>query len=67
MKVEIKITELLEKREQKLAWLSRKTWINYNALSRIKKWETAKISFETIWKLIEVFKCSPNDLFKITK
>lgn len=67
MKVEIDIKWLLEKRNLRLIDIEEKTWLSYQQLWNIKTWRTTKIGFETIWKLLEAFKCRPNDLFKITK
>ena len=67
MKIEINIDKLLKENDRTLAWLSRKTNISYNALSKIKKWETKKIWFDTMWKILEAFNCDTKTLFKITK
>lgn len=65
MNIVLNIDELLNKRNRNLNWLSKETLISYNALSKMKKWKSTKIEFKTIWKLLEAFKCKPNDLFKI--
>ena len=67
MNIKLNIEWLLVKKNKNLNWLSKETWINYNALSKMKKGESTKIEFNTIWKLLEAFKCKPNDLFIITK
>ncbi len=67
MNIMLNIEWMLEKKNKNLNRLSKTTGINYNALSKMKKWETIKVEFNTIWKLLEVFKCKPNDLFIITK
>ncbi len=67
MNLRLNIEWLLERKDKKLSWLEKETWISYQALWNMKKWTTTKIGFETIWKLLEAFKCKPNDLFKITK
>lgn len=67
MNIKLNIEWLLEKKNKNLNWLSKETRINYNALFKMKKWETVKVEFNSIWKLLEAFKCKPNDLFKITK
>ncbi len=67
MKIEIDINGLLEKKKLRLIDIENKTWLSYQQLWNIKTWRTKKIEFETIWKLLEAFKCKPNDLFKITK
>lgn len=65
--MEIDIQWLLDKKNLKLIDLENKTWLSYQQLWNIKEWRTTKISFDTIWKLLEAIKCKPNDLFKITK
>lgn len=67
MRVEIDIAWLLEKKELRLIDIEKKSWLSYQQLWNIKTWRTTKIGFDTIWKLLEAFKCKPNDLFKITK
>ena len=67
MKVELNIEWLLEKNQMKLSDLEKIVNLSYQQLWNIKEWRTSKVSFDTIWKLLEGFKCKPNDLFKITK
>lgn len=67
MKVELNMEWLLEKKKMKLSDLEKVVNLSYQQLWNIKQWRTSKISFETIWELINGFKCKPNDLFIITK
>jgi DNA-binding Xre family transcriptional regulator len=67
MKVELNIEWLLEKKKMRLSDLEKLVNLSYQQLWNIKEWRTTKVSFDTIWKLLEGFKCKPNDLFKITK
>lgn len=67
MKVELNIDRLLEKNQMKLSDLEKVVNLSYQQLWNIKEWRTSKIGFETIWELLNGFKCAPNDLFEITK
>ena len=65
MRVEIDIQWLLEKKNIRLCDLEKKVDLSYQQLWNIKEWRTTKVSFDTIWKLLEAFNCKPNDLFKV--
>ena len=67
MKIELNIEWLLEKKKMKLSDLEKIVNLSYQQLWNIKEWRTSKISFNTIWELLNGFKCKPNDLFIITK
>ena len=67
MNTKLNITTLLEKKAKNLRWLEKETWISYQALWSMKNGKTKAINFDTIWKLLEAFKCKPNDLFIIIK
>ncbi|MDD2907044.1 MAG: helix-turn-helix transcriptional regulator [Candidatus Gracilibacteria bacterium] len=58
---------LLEKNNITLTDLEKSTGLSYQQLWNIKHGKTTKISFDTIGRLIEAFKCTPNDLFEIKK
>ena len=67
MKVELNIEALLEEKNMRLSDLEKEVNLSYQQLWNIKEGRTTKVSFETIWELLNGFKCKPNDLFKITK
>ena len=67
MKVTLNIEWLLERNKMKLSDLQKEVNLSYQQLWNIKEWRTSKVSFETIWELLNGFKCKPNDLFKIIK
>jgi len=67
VKITINIQYLLDKKNMRLSDLEKRVKLSYQQLWNIKQWRTSKISFETIWELINGFKCKPNDLFIITK
>lgn len=67
MKIKIDIEWLLNKKNIKLSDLEKLVNLSYQQLWNIKEWRTTKISFETIWELLNGFECKPNDLFIITK
>ena len=67
MKVELNIEWLLEKKKMRLSDLEKLVKLSYQQLWNIKQWRTSKVTFETIWELLNGLKCKPNDLFKITK
>jgi len=66
MKVEINIEALLEKKKMRLSDLEKLVNLSYQQLWNIKEGRTSRITFETIWELLNGLKCKPNDLFKIT-
>lgn len=67
MKVEMNIEELLDKKKMRLSDLEKMVNLSYQQLWNIKEGRTSRITFDTIWELLNGLKCKPNDLFKITK
>jgi DNA-binding Xre family transcriptional regulator len=67
IKVKIDLEWLLENKKLRLVDIEGKTNLSYQQLLNIKKWRTTKISFDTIWRFLNAFKCKPNDLFKVIK
>lgn len=67
MDLTIRLWELLKENNMTARELSKSANISTQQLSYIRNGKTTKISFETLAKFLEIFKCTPNDLFNITK
>jgi putative transcriptional regulator len=60
--IEIRIDELLEKRERSFYWLAKETGISHTTLWRFKKAKALGINFDTLEKLCKVLECQPGDM-----
>ena len=67
MMIEIRIDELLEKRERSFYWLSKQSGISHTTLWRLKKGKALGINFATLEKICEILDCVPGDLLKFSK
>ena len=67
MMIEIRIDELLEKRERSFYWLSKQSGISHTTLWRLKKGKALGINFATLEKICEILDCEPGDLLKFSK
>jgi putative transcriptional regulator len=67
MQVKLNIRPILKRKKESLYWLHKQTGISYNALSKMEKWDTTKIEFTTIEKLLTILQCEIKDLLKKTK
>lgn len=66
MIIEVRIDELLEKRERSFYWLSKHSGVSYSTLWRLKKGKAMGINFVTLEKLCGALDCKPGDLLKIS-
>jgi len=67
MMIEIRIDELLEKRERSFYWLSKQSGISHTTLWRLKKGKALGINFATLEKICGILDCEPGDLLKFSK
>lgn len=65
MVIEVKIDELLEKRERTFYWLSKQTGVSHTTLWRLKKGKALGINFVTLEKICEALECEPGDILKL--
>jgi putative transcriptional regulator len=65
--IEIRIDELLEKRERSFYWLAKQTGISHTTLWRLKKGKALGINFATLEKICETLDCEPGDLLNFNK
>jgi putative transcriptional regulator len=63
--IEVKIDEVLEKRERSFYWLAKQTGISHTTLWRLKKGKAVGINFPTLEKICEALECQPGDILKI--
>lgn len=65
MIIEVRIDELLEKRERSFYWLSKHTGISHTTLWRLKKGKALGINFITLEKICQALDCQPGDILKV--
>lgn len=65
MIIEVRIDDLLEKRERSFYWLSKQTGISHTTLWRLKKGKALGINFATLEKICETLDCEPGDILKL--
>jgi putative transcriptional regulator len=63
--VNVKLKELLDKREMTIYKLAQETGISYNNLHRIATKKAKVMSFDVLEKICIALDCKPNDLFEI--
>lgn len=63
--INVRLKELLEKREISLYKLAKDTGVSYNNLHRIATNRAKVISFEMLEKLCMALDCTPNDLLEL--
>ena len=63
--VYLNLAELLEKNNRSKYWLVKKLDSNYTVINNMIEHKTSAISFKTFARLLEIFECTPNDLFKV--
>lgn len=62
MSINIQINRLLEQQGRSRYWLSKKTGISHQSLTKIAKNETTSIRFEHIESICKALECTPNEL-----
>ena len=65
--IKVKLQEILDREERSLNWVAVKTGIAYSTLHKLNSNNTTSISFKTIDKLCELFKCNTIDIIEYTK
>jgi putative transcriptional regulator len=64
-KIEIKIEDVLKRRERSVYWLAKETGISYTTLWRLKTDKALGINFSTLESLCKALDCDPGDLVKL--
>ena len=65
MIIEVRIDDLLEKRERTFYWLSKQTGVSHTTLWRLKKGKALGINFITLEKICEALDCEPGDILRL--
>jgi putative transcriptional regulator len=65
MIIEVRIDDLLEKRERTFYWLSKQTGVSHTTLWRLKKGKALGINFATLEKICEALDCEPGDILRL--
>jgi putative transcriptional regulator len=65
--INIRLNEMLDKRDVTLYRLSKDTGIAYEALRKIRDGEVTRIYLDTLEKICVYLKCEPGDLLEIKK
>jgi putative transcriptional regulator len=60
--IEIRVDEVLQRRQRTFYWLAKQTGISHTTLWRLKKGKALGINFETLEKLCEALECQPGDI-----
>lgn len=63
----INVKELLKEKGKTKYWLVKNMEASYQSISALMDNETTGIRFETLEKLCNLLKCTPNDIIKIKK
>jgi putative transcriptional regulator len=65
VEIDVRIDELLKKRDRSFYWLAKETGISYTTLWRLKKGKALGLNFATLSKLCRVLDCEPGDVMKL--
>lgn len=65
MRIEVRIDDLLKKRNRTFYWLSKKSGISHTTLWRLKKGKAHGINFATLEKICTVLDCSPGEVLSL--
>lgn len=60
----LNLEHLLKENKRSKYWLVKQLDSNYTVINKMINHQTKSISFETLDKLLKIFECSPNELFK---
>ena len=63
--IEIRVDELLAKRERTFYWLAKDTGISHTTLWRLKKDKALGINFDTLEKICHSLHCQPGDVVRL--
>lgn len=66
VEIDVRIDELLKKRDRSFYWLAKETGISYTTLWRLKKGKALGLNFATLSKLCRVLECEPGDVMKLS-
>ena len=59
------IKSMIKNKSKTLMQVSRETGLSFQQLSNIQNNKPSKISYQTMWILVEYFECSFNDIFEM--
>lgn len=64
--IQLRVLELLEENHRTKYWLYMQLGMSYQNFNKMVNNQTKSIRYENIETLCRLFRCTPNDLFKIT-
>jgi putative transcriptional regulator len=65
MKIDVRLTELLEEREKTIYWLAKRVGIDFTALYRMRDGTAKGIKFDLLARICEALECEPADLLAL--
>ena len=63
--IEIRVDQLLQRKERTFYWLAKETGISHTTLWRLKKGKALGINFETLEKLCLALECQPGEILSL--
>lgn len=60
--IELRLSEILEKRGRTAYWLAQETGIRYASIWQMSKGDTSRLHIETLDRICEALDCQPGDL-----
>ena len=60
--IELRLSEILEKRGRTAYWLAQETGIRYASIWKMSKGDTARLHIEPLDRICEALECQPGDL-----
>ena len=60
--IDLRLNEMLEKRERTAYWLAKETGIRYASIWQMTKGDTSRLHVDTLDRICEALECQPGDL-----
>jgi putative transcriptional regulator len=67
MKIDVRLTKLLEERERTIYWLAKQVGIDFTALYRMRDGTAKGIKFDLLARICEALECQPSDLLVLVE
>ena len=65
--IKIRLSDVLEEREQTLYWLWKQTGIRYATIWQMGKGKVVRLNMDVLDRVCEVLECQPGDLLEYSK
>ncbi|MEK6334979.1 MAG: helix-turn-helix domain-containing protein [Acidobacteriota bacterium] len=62
--IEVRVSDLLEKRGRTFYWLAKETGISHTTLWRLKKGKAYGVTLDTLDKICQALSCQPGDILR---